>query len=188
MAKDTCHCGQPKDIRSMECNYCKKNHRNIITVIGDQAYIQLQGNQQAVIDAEDVPLVENRFWRVNTTNIDYHRVVSPVGTIYLHHVIMGKNGHGFVVDHKDGNALNNKRSNLRVCLQPENMQNQKLRRTNQSGYKGVSRYASGWRARIRGILLGCFHNPEEAAHCYDAAAIKLFGEFARVNFPFEGAT
>jgi hypothetical protein len=95
------------------------------------------------------------------------------------------------VDHRDGNGLNNRRrSNLRVCSHSQNGANQKKHKNNTSGFKGVVLYKDNrsrpWCARIkvegRHIYLGYFATPDEAAKAYDAAAIRLHGEFARTNF------
>jgi len=68
------------------------------------------------------------------------------------------------------------------------MQNQRLPSKNTSGFRGVSRFSKGlrWRAAIgkrNKIYLGCFRTAEEAARAYDAAARKLYGDAAAVNFP-----
>lgn len=92
------------------------------------------------------------------------------------------------VDHKNRDTLNNRRANLRPCTRSQNCANQKLRSTNSSGFKGVNwkKDQKAWCARIsvgyKRIHLGYFLTSEEAAKAYDAAAVKHFGEFARVNF------
>lgn len=104
----------------------------------------------------------------------------------LHRVIVGA-VRGQKTDHKDGDGLNNRRYNLRVCTQTQNLRNQKLRRSNTTGYKGVvyDKATDKFRAQIgvdgRKIALGSFESPAEAARSYDAAAIKYFGEFAKPN-------
>jgi len=85
-----------------------------------------------------------------------------------------------LVDHEDGDGLNNQRANLRFATTAQNALNQPAR--SRSGYKGV-RWAQDtgkWRAVIS---LGSFATPEEAARVYDAAALIHHGEFARLNFP-----
>ena len=89
------------------------------------------------------------------------------------------------VDHINGDGLDCRRENLRLCNHKQNTQNARLRKDNTSGYKGVSSTVEGrWRAHIRGnkVFIGCFGTPEEAARAYDKKAIELFGEFAKLNF------
>lgn len=106
-------------------------------------------------------------------------------TIKMHQVIMKPPG-GFVVDHINRDSLDNRRANLRICTPMQNMKNRKHTHS-ESGFKGVGRHASGlWRVRIahdkKVYSLGHFIDPIQAAKAYDAAAIKLHGEFASLNF------
>lgn len=105
------------------------------------------------------------------------------GTIKMDAVLMGAKD----VDHADGNGLNNQRDNLRCASRSQQAANRKLRTDNTSGFRGV-RWAKGrWRAVIgfetKIFHLGYFSDPVAAAHAYDRAAKKYFGEFARLNFP-----
>jgi hypothetical protein len=88
------------------------------------------------------------------------------------------------VDHRNSNGLDNQRHNLRPATHQQNISGQQKRRTNTSGFKGVSWHAKDkrWRARICRVGLGNFKTPEEAARAYDRAALEKFGEFARLNF------
>lgn len=94
---------------------------------------------------------------------------------------------GQIVDHINGNSLDNRRSNLRFCNLKQNAQNSKLPNTNTSGYKGVSWHkgASKWRVTIKPnqkqVHLGFFENLTEAAKAYNKAAKKYFGEFGYLN-------
>lgn len=101
--------------------------------------------------------------------------------------LLGKPPRGFLIDHRNGNGLDNRRSNLRVCTPLHNSWNRR-RIPNASGFKGVTKARrAGWRARIgyKWNLhpLGHYRNEVAAARAYDSAAIFLFGEFARTNFP-----
>ena len=93
-----------------------------------------------------------------------------------------------VVDHADNNGLNNHRANLRLCTPGQNQAKKRLRPSATSVFRGVyyDRRHSSWRAIIqhkgKQYYLGYFSNEIEAAHAYDAAAARLFGEFARPNF------
>lgn len=109
--------------------------------------------------------------------------------IGLHNAILGVSSDAGV-DHIDRNPLNCTRSNLRLATTKENSRNRGNRSDNISGYKGVGYRGDNdcWRARIvsdtgRRISIGSFSSPEEAATAYDEYALKIFGEFAVLNFP-----
>lgn len=92
---------------------------------------------------------------------------------------------GAMVDHIDGDSLNNRRSNLRVATRSQNAHNSAKRRTNKSGHKGVHWSAGNrrWYVSIRlhgkSRHIGGFHQIEDAVAAYAAAAKELHGEFAR---------
>lgn len=92
---------------------------------------------------------------------------------------------GKEIDHRDGNGLKNVRSNLRVCTHAENCRNVKPHRDGTSKYKGVSwcKEKQKWTVHVKNKHIGRFVSEEDAARAYDVAAIDLFGEFARPNFP-----
>lgn len=119
-------------------------------------------------------------------NLGYAASKPRSGIVYLHRLIMNS-PKDLQIDHINGNRLDNRKENLRVCTKSQNAMNSKLARTNTSGYKGVNwdkRY-NKWRARIKlnkkEKHLGFFNNKEDAAKAYNEAAIKYFGEFARIN-------
>ena len=106
--------------------------------------------------------------------------------IPMHRVIMNP-PNGMFVDHKDGDGLNNQRSNLRVCTASQNNQNSKKASGKTSQYKGVSwsAYHNRWRACIeiqyRQKYIGVFRTELEAAIIWNMTARKYFGEFALLN-------
>ena len=112
--------------------------------------------------------------------------------IKMHRMIMEHYQHdlaGFEVDHKDGNGLNNQKSNLRIATRSQNAQNKKRARNNTSGYKGVSRLPYGrWISYItvdhQRFTIGIYDAPEDAARAYNECAKILHGEFARLNVIF----
>jgi hypothetical protein len=94
------------------------------------------------------------------------------------------------VDHIDGDGLNNRRANLRICDPNQNAANSR-RVPNTIGYRGVwrtiyGRYYASITSKGRAVRLGSFSTAIEAAVAYDEAAKELHGEFATLNFP-EGA-
>lgn len=111
--------------------------------------------------------------------------------LYMHRVLMEG---AALVDHINGDGLDNRRANLREATPVQNSRNMRpLTSAMSSEFKGVARQPRStvhpWRAYIRingrASWLGVFATPEEAARAYDAAAREHFGEFARPNFPKE---
>lgn len=101
-------------------------------------------------------------------------------TLSMHSLLLPE---AALVDHWDGNGLNNQRHNVRAATQVQNSANAQ-KRANESGFKGVDFHKDKrWRARLNGKFLGYFSSSEAAARAYDVAAKELFGEFARLNFP-----
>jgi hypothetical protein len=111
--------------------------------------------------------------------------------IMMHRQILGLvKGDGKIVDHKDGNGLNNTRANLRIATAAQNTQNSHKSSSTGTIFKGVEFEPKGarqWRARIgingTNLHLGVFHAAWEAALAYDVAAEFYFAEFAHLNFP-----
>jgi hypothetical protein len=89
-----------------------------------------------------------------------------------------------MLDHIDGDSLNNRISNLRKCDMSENKANSRLYKNNSSGAKGVSRRGKHWRASVqvggKRIQLGTFDTFEAASGAYASKAIEVFGAFARI--------
>lgn len=92
------------------------------------------------------------------------------------------------LDHIDCDKKNNRISNLRQSNQSQNGANQKIKKNNNTGFKGVGfrRDIGKWRSRImvnrKEITLGVFDTPEAAFFAYQTASKKYFGEFANSGF------
>lgn len=147
--------------------------------------IPLTGGYVTRIDEADKVFTDGRTWYAKaflSRNTLY--VATNVGdkTVLLHSLLAPDWSR---VDHADGNGLNNCRSNLRDGSGFRNEANKGMQRNNTSGFKGVIRRGSRWRAMIgvggKLIRLGTFGTPEEAAYAYDQAAVSYFGEYAFTN-------
>jgi hypothetical protein len=105
--------------------------------------------------------------------------------ITLHHFIVDCPP-GMCVDHINGNTLDNRRSNLRICAQEENNRNRCKNSNSTSGYKGVfwdnhyKKWASYIQVNNKRIYLGRFNDPKKAYVAYVAASKKHHGEFGRI--------
>jgi hypothetical protein len=91
-------------------------------------------------------------------------------------------------DHKSGDILDNRSSNLRICDKQQNAWNQRKSKRGSSLFKGVSwnKLLNSWRADIKiskeqSKFLGSFKSQRKAAVAYNQAALKYYGEFARLN-------
>lgn len=144
-----------------------------------------------LIDSEDFEFLNRWKWFAIQIGRKYYAVRSKREgktnkRIYLHRQIL-KAQLKEVVDHIDGDGLNNKKVNLRVCSRAENVRNQSVRVTSKSGYKGVS-WENGkqlWRADIsvngHSKFLGHYQTKEKAAKAYNEMALEYHGEFAKLN-------
>jgi hypothetical protein len=161
----------------------------------------------AWIDEEDADLAA-RSWtlkKAGTKEFPHYYAISKIniGNVrfedYLHNVVWERMmgvalPSGFLVDHINGDKLDNRRLNLRMATRADNEANKRKRRTQGSGttssqYKGVNKLKDGrkkcWRATItyegRQINLKCYYSEREAAEAYNKAALEYYGEFALIN-------
>ena len=134
----------------------------------------------ALVDDEDYELVISRKWFFGSNGY----VNSGVGR--LHRLIMKANSQQ-LVDHINGNKLDNRRSNLRFCNKSQNGSNSSLSKNNKSGYKGVhfdksrNKWIVSIKVNYKNNHIGRYNNIKDAALAYNKAAKKYFGEFARLN-------
>lgn len=160
-----------------------------IRVEGDVAYVPLTKGYEAIIDAADLPLVQGFHWTalVSPRSIYAYRVDCSGGGrrgILMHRLLLGDPS-GMEVDHRNGDGLLNRRSNLRAATKQQNRQNARKRTDNTSGFKGVARDGGKWGARImvdgKRKYLGGFGCPTAAHLAYAKASQALHGEFGRVG-------
>lgn len=143
-----------------------------------------------LVDIADEPLWGSYRWYAYRGARDttfYARTNIDGNTLLLHRLLVGATPTQ-LVDHRNRNGLDDRRSNLRLCTPAQNASNRPPPKNNTSGYKGVVWLPSSrkWRATIGGNgqprkSLGLFTDPWEAAQAYNRAALEQWGEFARLN-------
>ncbi len=139
--------------------------------------------RQVFVDDKDFKNIKMYSWCISVSGYAVARVAGKV--VYLHRLLL-KVPKGQLCDHINGNRLDNRRDNLRVCTARQNAQNQGIKKSNKSGFKGVSwdKRKQKWVSRIRtGKLykfLGYFDDVNLAAQAYSIAAEKYHGNFMRL--------
>ena len=157
--------------------------------------IPLTKGVHSIIDTEDLPKIKGLSWHAGWVKTSQRYRAEAGATINgkrvivrMHRVIMGlEYGDKRVVDHVDGNQLDNRKNNLRICNRSNNGMNRGKNRNNKSGLKGVSwdRFRVKWVAQLmvngKHVFVGRFYTKEEAYDAYCEAARRINGEFARFD-------
>lgn len=140
----------------------------------------------ATVDAADYEELSKYNWYALRKGSTFYAARRRGGKIVFMHREIMKPPKGLVVDHIDHNTLNNRRSNLRVCTEPQNLANRKPR-GGSSQFIGVHRHEDKWLAGISSggkfFYLGAFDDEIAAAKTRDRKAYELHGECAYLNFP-----
>ncbi|MCJ7778441.1 MAG: HNH endonuclease [Sedimentisphaerales bacterium] len=133
---------------------------------------------------------DKKFYAVRNIKIGRTRT----NMISMHREIMNA-PKGVLVDHRNSDPLDNRRTNLRFATQSQNLCNSRRNKENcTSKFRGVSwnKRKKRWRADLqykgKCVFSRLFTSEIEAAHAYDKAAKKYHGEFARLNFSDEQLT
>ena len=150
--------------------------------------IKLTQGRVALVDDADFERVNQFKWYAHTpNNVQWYarRAVSqkPTKIVLMHRLILSA-PNDMLIDHRNGDGLDNRRQNLRLVTRSENAQNQRqVKKT--AHLKGTYNCSGRWRSQIKllgqPIHLGYFKTEQEAANAYDEAAIKYFGSFACTN-------
>lgn len=154
--------------------------------------IALTQGKFAIVDDVDYERLAVHSWCIfNSSNTQYaqrgHKAKGKCHTILMHREILNA-PNGMLVDHVNGNGLDNRRCNLRLATESQNHFNQrKQKKRTSSRYKGVywHKRDNVWVVRIqtegKGMYIGSFKNEQEAALAYNEAALKYHGEYANLN-------
>lgn len=169
----------------------------VVLVEGQECVsVPLTKNMSAIVDASDamgtiqhnwVALMgakDGSLWYADRAGKRNGKAIHDL----MHRRILGIEDGAIKVDHRNGNGLDNRRTNLRASTRSQNLGNRKKNRNGSSKFKGIhwNKKLKKWRATIRvngeQFSLGCYAQEIDAALAYDRAAREKWGEFARVNF------
>lgn len=148
--------------------------------------IKLTQGRYTVVDDEDYEELNMSKWFYNSGYAGRHIRKEKLYTVFIHSLLMNP-PEGYLVDHINGDTLDNRRTNLRFCTKSENAHNRKASIGGTSKYKGVTwrKDWGKWVAQIKvagkKLSLGGYSKEEEAALAYNEAALKYFGEFSKLN-------
>jgi len=155
--------------------------------------VELSQGKVALVDDADFAAVSQFTWCAHKAHkrpgkwyahTNVKREDGTRTTLTMHHAVLPGVSQ---IDHRNNDGLDNRRSNLRPATHAQNARNRRKPRHGRNPFKGVYPLPSGkWRVCIcvsgQQHGLGVFSSPETAAHVYDSAARKFFGDFAKVNF------
>lgn len=185
-----CECGKLSRVRSdrlrgghtKTCGRCPVNK---FTVKGDVTIGFTAKGESFLFDTEFLGVVKKYTWHMDERRC-VRTCLSNNRTLRLHSLIMGKTK-GLQIDHINHNPSDNRKANLRVVTQQQNIFNNPIRSDNTTGYKGVSfnkgagKYAACVMLNGKSNHLGLYKSKLEAAKAYNQKAIELFGEYAFLN-------
>ena len=186
------HIHYGNNLKRKKCAYCRSCKReylhnvlyipNEFEIVGDTVIIKTNSNQNILIDVDDLERVLPYHWSIN--NKGYVQTYSALCKYKLLHRLILQAEDDTYIDHKDGNPLNNTKSNLRFCTPAENSYNKAMQPYNTSGVTGVSfdTNRNKWLASIgynyKTIHLGRYDNFNDAVIARKLAEEKYFGEWS----------
>lgn len=161
-------------------------------IFGPVAKIPLTKGMYATVDSADLPLLKQFSWFAHSRRgLIYPATNVASGTrrqrtVSMYNLLLPATSPEQRVDHVNRDTLDNRRANLRLVSCSENSINQKIRKDNSSGFKGVIRTRGKFRATISAFgkrhHIGYFDTAQAAAKAYDNKAMELFGSVAFLNF------
>lgn len=159
--------------------------------------ITLSNGNHVLVDKEDYAKLAVWKWHSSGNHYASHHIFlgkfngkQKFTVIMMHRMILGlgKYDRKIQVDHINGNKLDNRKFNLRLCSAQQNSRNRKISKNKRSSkYKGVfnctntKKYQVAIIVNKKRIYLGTFLSEANAAEAYNRAAIDHFGEFAKLN-------
>lgn len=173
--------------------YSYRDKTNHIEIVDDYAEIYLidRNNEicaKCLIDIEDIDLVKNIKWhRSDLQRSTYYCISNDNQWRRIHRLILGITDENVFIDHINHNGLDNRKSNLRICTNQQNICNCNIPKNNKSGCKGVywAKDKQKWAVQVsinnKTKYIGRFTEYEDAVKARNEAAKEYYGEFANEN-------
>ena len=157
--------------------------------------IKLTKNREALIDDEDFKMISKNKWYAHGLGdwvYAYRRITIKKGKsklIAMSRQILNIIDNNYVVDHINGNTLDNRRRNLRIATHSQNMANRRKKVRKTSMYKGVSLYKKDatkpWivfiKVNRKTKYVGLYKTEREAAEVYNQNALRMYNQYAKIN-------
>lgn len=197
--KCICDCGNEvikryESIKKGKCKSCgcmtkhylsvASRKENKYTIDGNVVYVKMTNcDDYMICDIEDWKKFKKYSWCKN--KIGYVIGYKDGKQIKYHQLLFDYDKDIYVIDHINGNKLDNRKSNLRIIEKCYNNMNISVAKNNKSGFTGVNwdKNSKKWISSIqfnkKRIRLGCFDNIEDAVKAREEAEVKYFGEYRR---------
>lgn len=158
----------------------RRQWKNTISIGDEYSTIVTSKGEKILVDNRKVPILTKHSWCLSKTGYAVANINKK--TVKMHRFLT-ECPPGSVVDHINGNPLDNRLCNLRICSAKNNSRNKGLGQNNSSGVPGVSKLPNGrWRVRImvnrKEKFLGSYENFEEAVQAREEAELRYFGEYS----------
>ena len=192
-----CICGEKKTAGVYGRFYCNKHYQNIrrygqpygkgrrstniFRLKNDVLEITAKNGTVFLADAEDAEKLQRYSWCVSKSGYAVARIDGRV--VRMHRFIMGIDSPDIIIDHKNNNKCDNRKSNLRICSSADNARNKSVSKGCKSGHLGIRKTKEGkFNVRItkdrKEIHVGNYISIEEAVRAREQAENKYHGEFA----------
>ncbi len=194
-----CVCRKPFACSFDEKPYCNKHYlrmrnngtteliqresRNSFEIDGDVLRIHTTNGDVILADAEDYDKLKDHSWTVSNNGYAVSRINKKL--VRMHRLLLGAENTKDVIDHRNFDKLDNRKSNIRICSQKDNARHVRVK-NNSTGHKGIrltqhGKYAARIMVDRKEIWLGSYSNIEDAIAARNKAELQYFGEFAAID-------
>ena len=189
MAETGAHCAVCRNFRVRHVQWGRRGEPP--KPKGGVCFILLTQGEVAMVDPEDFEELNKYVWCAHRRGKSIYACRRERRRLILMHRVIMNAPDNMVVDHIDGNGLNNCKANLRLCTREQNTYNCQPR-DGCTWFKGVvhdkrsGKYNAGIGYKYDHLWIGDFDDPVDAARARDLVARALQGEHAWLNLPAEG--